>query len=485
VSRVEAKRGLATSTASVGRNAAILAGATLFCRAGSFAVLPLILRAFSRQDYGTYSAAFAYAGLLGMLAYFGMNPIVIRDIARGERPKGWVVFHCTAVRMVLLGVAGLALAAVGFFRHFTAQMWVLAWLAYAVVGFDAISGAVKASMQAEERFGLMAVVEMVRKAGQWVLAIALIAAGAGITMLAAAAAAAAGGALAAAFLVGMSREDLADVSFAPGYAMRMLRLAAPMGVSAAFVLALENVDIWILDNIRGVDQVGVYAAAVAFKPDFLAQSVVWAILPLAFRLGKENREELAQAVKRTARYLLIGGAALAIVFFSGGDVLVPLLAGDKYMESIRVFRIMGLSLPFVFVSFLYLHALTAVDKQIVAAVIFAGGLAVNIAVDLALVGKMGATGAILGTLTTEILIAVAAFVSVRRLVGRHFDRQDVMTVTAVAASGAAAALARWAGIWDLGAIGLVVFAVMLVVLKAVGREDAAVLARAFSRKRDA
>ncbi len=482
MSIVETRTAATHSPASVGRNAAILAAATLFCKAGSFAVVPFILRAFSRQDYGAYSAAFAYAGLLGMFAYFGMNPIVIRDIARGERAKGWVLFHCTALRVVFLAASAVGLVILGYFQHFSPLMWTLAWTAFAVMSFDAVSGALKASMQAEGRFGLMASVEVVRKAGQWILAIAVILAGAGITMLALAAAAAGLVSMFAALYMGMSRQDFADMGFAPQYAVRMLRLAAPMGVSAAFLLALERVDIWVLDSLRGVEEVGIYAAGTAFKPDFLVQSVVWALMPLAFQLGKENRAALASAVTRTARYLLIIGAFIAIGFFSGGGTVLPLLAGGQYMDSIWVFRLMGLSVPFVFVSFLYLHALTAVDRQAVAMAIFAGGLAVNVVIDLALVPSMGATGAIIGTLSTEILIAVAAFFCVRRFVGSAFKRRDMATLICVAAAAGVTAIVGLQGVRDLGAIAMAVFAVALVGFKAVTGDDLRALVGSFLPK---
>ena len=466
---------VAETIGTVGRNAGILVGATLFCKAGSLFVVPFILRAFTREEYGTYSAAFAYAGLLGMIAYFGMNPIVIRDIVRGERSKGWVVFHAAAIRMGLLAVAGVVLAAVGLVKGFSAQMWGLAWLAYAVMGFDAVSGAVKASMQAEGRFGLMAIVEMVRKTGQWVLAIAVIFAGAGIVTLAAAVGIAAGAAMIAALVLGVSRADFSGMSFAPSYAIRMLRMAVPVGLSAAFVLALERVDIWAIDIFRGPADVGIYAAGTAFKPDFIAQCVVWAILPLAFKLAKNDPATLVIAVATTGRYLLVAGAALAMVFFCGGGTILPILAGAQYGESITVFQVMGLSLPFIFVSLLFVHALTAVDRQSVAAVIFAAGLVINVVLDVALVPSMGAAGAIIATFVTEVLIAIAGFVCVWRLVGRPFAAGDARAVVSIAA-GAIVAGAMYAfGVSDLGAAGVVTLGVMLLATKAVGKNDVALL----------
>ena len=481
MSTVETKATLHDAALGVGRNAAILGGVTLLCKAGSFVVVPFILRAFPREAYGAYSAAFAYAGLLGMVAYFGMNPIVIRDIARGDRPKGTVLFHCTALRLGLLGISALVLFGVGLYSHFSRQMWALGWLAFAVMGFDALTGALKASMQAQGRFGLMAAVETVRKSGQWGLAFLVIFTGAGITMLAAATAAAAAAATAAAVLLGTSKDDFSDVRFAPGYAMRMLKLSAPMGLSAALVLALDRVDILVLERLKGPAEVGIYAAATAFKPDFVAQCVVWAMLPLAFKLAKDDREGLAQALRTAGRYLLICGAAIAIVCVCGGGILVEILAGAKYAASVPVFRIMGLSLPFIFVSFLYLHALTAVDKQAYAAAIFAAGLAVNVAVDLALVPSMGAPGAILGTLVTEVLIAGAALLLVWRFVGCPFTSSETKTGLAIAAAAATAGAMQALGINDLGAAALAVLGAVLFLSKALKRSDLEVIRLAFSK----
>ena len=469
------------SIAGIGRNAAILTGATLACKAGSLVVMPFVLRAFTKADYGQYSAALAYAGALGMITYFGMGPIVIRDIARGERSRGCVVFHCVVLRAALLVVAALALAAVGYVQHFSARMWALTWLAFAAMGFDAVTGALKSSMQAEERFGLMAAVDAVRKSMQWVLALVVVAAGLGIGSLTGAVVAAAGAAMAAATVLGVKRSDFEGLRFAPRYAIDMLRLSAPMGLSAAFVLAIERVDIWVLDVMRGPEEVGVYAAGAAFRPAFLAQAVVWAMLPLAFRLGRDNHAALAQAVRNCGRFLLIAGTGMALFFVAGGPVLMPLLGGGQYAASVPVFELMGLTLPFTFASFLYLHALTAVDRQMVAAGIFAGGLAVNAALDIALVPSLGATGAMLATLTAEAMMAAAALAATWRLVGMPVAGRDIRIVAAALGAALAAAAVRATGITDAGVAAPVAFAVLLLCFKAVTSQDIALLRRSFVR----
>ncbi len=465
----------------VGRNATILAVTTVVCKAGSLAVVPFILRAFSMADYGLYSTAFAYAGLLSMVAYFGMNPIVVRDISRGERSKGSVVFHCAALRMALLVPAAGILVALGWVKGFSGRMWALTWLAFGAMGLDAITGAIKASMQGQGRFGQLAAVDAVRKSAQWLLAIAVVLTGAGIVVLAGAVAVAAMAAFTAAWVMGISRKDLVNVSFAPSYAVRMLRLAWPLGISAAFVIALDNIDIWLVDWLKGDEAVAVYKAANVFKPVFLAQAVVWAFMPLAFRLASKSRDDLARAGAVAGRYLLIGGAAAAIVFFCGAGGIVRVLAGDKYEASIPVFRVMALSLPPVFTGFLYLHILTAVDKQIYAAFIFAGGLAVNAVMDLVLVPAFGPLGAMLGTLVAQILLALASLAAVWKVVGSPFDGRSARVLAALAAAIPVAILTQRLSIADMGTGALAVFVILLVVLKAVTGKDIALAKRTFAR----
>lgn len=467
----------------VGRNAAILAATTIFCKAGSIAVVPLILRAFTTAQYGMYSTAFAYVGLLGMLGFFGMNQIVIRDIARGDKPKGWVVFHCAALRMALLVPAAMALLLLGWAKGFSPQMRALTWLAFAALVFDAVTGAVKASMQAGGHFGRRSAVDAIRKGAQWALALVVILgfASPGIVALAAAVAVAAVLALVAAWTLGLSTEDFHGVAFAPSYATKMLKLAAPMGVSAGFVLALDNIDVWLLDWLRTSDSVAVYKAANVFKPLFLAQAVVWAFMPLAFSLAKGNRAALSRLSCVAARYLLILGAGFAIFFASAGGEIMTLLAGEKYAAGIPVFRIMGISLPFVFLSFLYLHLLTAVDKQLFAACIFAVGLAVNIAADIVFIKAWGPVGAMVGTLITEILIAVSSFLFVWKFVGRPCRPCDWRILAAIAGAIAAAILTQMLSIADMGIGALAVLAVLLVAFGAITRKDLPLLKKAFGR----
>jgi O-antigen/teichoic acid export membrane protein len=256
-----------------------------------------------------------------------------------------------------------------------------------------------------------------------------------------------------------------------------------MGLSAAFVLAIERVDIWVLDVMRGPEEVGVYAAGAAFRPAFLAQAVVWAMLPLAFRLGRDNRDALARAVTNCGRFLLVAGTGIAIFFAAGAPMLMPLLGGEQYAASVPVFELMGLALPFTFVSFLYLHALTAVDRQMAAAGIFAGGLAVNLVLDLVLVPALGATGAMLATLTAEAAMAAAALAATWRLVGRPVAARDVRILAAAVGAAGVALAARAIGLGDAGLAATAAFAILLVSLKAVTRQDLALLHRSFGRQR--
>lgn len=478
------EEGGARAAGRVGRNAAILAATSFVCKAGSLAVVPFILRAFSTADYGMYSAAFAYAGLLGIVAQFGMNQVVVRDISTGERSKGWVVFHCAALRLALLVPAAGALFLVGFFKGFSPGMWVLAWLAFAVMGLDAVTGTVKAALHAAERFALVAGVDALRKCAQWGIAIGVIVVGAGITALAGGVVAASVITLVVVAFVGVRRRDFAAVSFAPGYAAGMLRLAAPMGISAAFVAALDNVDIWLLDWLSGFEAVALYKAANVFKPIFFAHAVVWAFMPMAFRLGRESREGLAVAAANAARFLLVAGSATAIVFACGASRIVPLLAGDKYAASIPAFRLMALTLPPVFVGFLYLHMLTAVDRQIWAVGIFAVGLVVNIAGDLLFIPRMGPAGAMLGTLLAETLMAIGAFAVAWRVVARGANGPLLRTAAAVAAGAVTAIFTQRAEIADMGIGALAVMGVCLVAFGGVSAGDLALVKGVFTRRVD-
>jgi len=466
----------------VGRNAAILAATSLLCKAGSLAVVPFILRAFTPVHYGMYSAAFAYAGLLGIVAYFGMNQIVVRDISTGDRPKGWVIFHCSALRGMLLVPAAGVLVVLGLVKGFSPAMWLLASLAFAVMALDAVTGTLKASLQAAERFGLVAALDAVRKCAQWGMAIAVILAGAGIAVLAGGVVAAAVITLAAAALITLRPRDFAGVNFAPRYAAGMLRLAAPMGISAAFVAALDNVDIWLLDALADFEAVAVYKAANVFKPVFIAQALVWAFMPIAFRLGRASRARLAAASAGAARFLVVSGAGIAIFIVCGADRIVPFLAGRAYVESVGAFQVMGMTLPFVFAGFLYLHMLTAVDRQILAVGIFAAGLAVNVAADVILIPRLGPAGAMLGTLCAEVVMFAAAIAVVWRVVGRPLDGASLRTAAAVAAGAAAAIFTRSAGIADMGIGALAVMGACLVASGAVSASDVALVKAVFTRR---
>src|SRR5260370_6894475 len=180
----------------------------------------------------------------------------------------------------------------------------------------------------------------------------------------------------------------------------------------------------ILYAVRQQREAGWYAGAfkafeaLLFIPMTLL-SVVFPVLSVYFR---ERPQELADAVSRFFKALLVVGWPIAVGLF----VLAhPLTKTFLYTESEPALRILSLALAIRFVNNAFIRALIASDHQLSFTWAAGCGLVANVALNLILIPFFGYRGASSATVLTDVVLGVAGWV----LTARHIGRIPVLQVS--------------------------------------------------------
>jgi O-antigen/teichoic acid export membrane protein len=482
--------------ASVTRNA-VFAAATQVTTAAFTAALTLYLvRALGPGDYGLFALALGIGTVLVPVSDLGVTPSAARFIAEQRADRKVVAGIVTsAARLKLAALFPFCIALAALAGPIAAAYGngdlaaPLRLMALALAG-QSMFALYRETFVALGRISMTWRTVLLESAGETAASVALVAAGAGAAgaMLGRTAGYLAG-ALAAAYLV---RRLLARLprERRRGTQIRVRRLAAYAGVvfmiDAAFTL-FEQIDVILIGAIIGTPAVAVFEAPLRLTT-FLAYGGQALALAVAPRLARSGPPDL-RAFTTATRYLVLLQGALLAPLLVWAEPIVDLALGPDYSGSAAVLR--GLA-PFVFLSGLGTYITIAVNylgearRRVPIAIVT---VALNAALDLALLPTIGVVGGAVATDVAFALFVAGHFWICRTALGLPLAPLGRTLARCLAASAAMAGVLATAGTsslsvagWIAGSgAGILSYVAILRLVGELSRDEVSAARRAFSR----
>jgi len=297
----------------------------------------------------------------------------------------------------------------------------------------------------------------------------------------------------AAWLVGISVFALllhrylppADPGAAEGIRSRLLRISLPLAVSSASVTIYSQMAKLMLGYFDSVEEVGQYAVAlgvveVALFPSF---AFVMTLRPaLASRWARRELEGCGSLLRDSLRLSLVSGVLFASIFVVWSVPLIRTVYGDAFAYAGRLMYVFSGVLVLRAVGALILPALVAAERTSVYAWLTTGSALVNFVLNLILIPRMHASGAIYATLISYGLLAVVGMTQVFRHFDVHLGRSDLSIIVRTLLAGVVAAASFWLvrewaavdtgpGPVLLAAVQAMVFLALVVVVRVVRPEE--------------
>ena len=445
----------------------MLVAAQVVTAALGVATLLVISRLLGPTALGEWRFAVAVTGYLLVVSDAGLSTFAVREIAR-ERALtphlGWpVVVVQAAVAGVLyaLLIAGLLVSG-------------LHGRAFAVVALLGLSAFVHALgighvFQAYERMPTLAFVSIASSVTAAAVGLGALAVTRQLVWLAIASVAV--GIVANAVLLRLGRRAFELPFELPtlAAARALLRSGAPFLIAGIATQLIFSADAIMIEIIRGVHELGIYAAGYAIPAQLLMLTgpLMAAVYPLLAGHGTAGSAALTGAIASVLGVLVLplafGGAAVS-------DQLVSFLFGREFHRSGTVLAI-AMTLPALgaFNSVLG-QALLARNRQQTVMRVALLTAAFNIAANLALLPTVGIVGAAVAVAASEVLTAVSFTVADRDLAWAAGREYAPNLLPAAAATGAVlAARALWSTPLGVNvAVGAVVYLALAVVLPTSG-----------------
>jgi O-antigen/teichoic acid export membrane protein len=199
----------------------------------------------------------------------------------------------------------------------------------------------------------------------------------------------------------------------------------PIGVGVLLSAVYFRIDVLLIEMWRGTEAVALYNSVFRLVEALrLFPAAVLAVaLPTLFR-ASDARPLLSVSA------LLFGfSIVVALTLGVAGDLLVPLLYGDPYAAAVPAFRILLAALPLMALNYALTHQLLGWHGQVAYAVLCAGAVLVNVALNSQLIPALSIDGAAWATLATEAFLTVGCTIALWMRSPRGTARPLVAPVT--------------------------------------------------------
>jgi O-antigen/teichoic acid export membrane protein len=472
---------------TIAKNAAFL----FVLRASGF-ILSFLLgmklgRGLGAEGLGVYTLATTYLQVFVLIPNFGFDTLAIRDLARDRAGAGAYIANVVWAKLALTIPAYALLAAVVFLLGYPPDTRTAILVLGACLFFDPLAEAAAAIFQGFERMELLTLVSGGAKVVVTTISLVLLERGAGVldvlfVQLAGSAAVVPIFALMTARLVPGIR---AGVSLEKTRALAVE--AAPLFLTNLIGLLYLRTDVLILSKLRGESEVGLYGAAASVLRvlAMLPGIFVTAIYPALSRAHAESGDR-GPALRRLCdvafRWQLAIGAPLVAGIAALGAPILELVYGPAFARAGTALSILITALLFFFTNTLLGYMLFTANRQSEFLRIKVVTLALNVALNFALVPRFGIEGSAAATAGTVFL----SFFMHERLVARFLYPVRFLALAAKPLAGAAvlyAAVRAMSGLplAALVPLGAAIYIVVMILLRFVSPDDAAILRRIVRR----
>jgi O-antigen/teichoic acid export membrane protein len=444
------------------------------------ATVPLMTRHLGVANFGRFVTASSVVMIVAGITEFGLSGIGTREYAiSGEVSRRRLVGNLIVLR-TLLTLAGLAIAyalmSLGGYPSVVLEGMLIAGVGLLLINTQQT---LALTLTASLRWGLYAGFELVNTLVVAGGTVVLVLVGAGLLPFFYIGAISSLAALVATIAV-LRGHVLVRPRFDVGDWARMIRDALPYAAAATVGILYFRVALIVISLDSSTSQTGYYSTAfkvveVVSGTAFLMSSSAF---PIFARAGRDDHERLRYGMTRVGETALIAGVYLAFSLVVAAPFVIKILAGPSFKPAVSVLQIQAITLIATFLGATWSFVLLSLHRHLQLLLANALALVVAILLSLLLVPQLGAEGGAIATAATEFVL-VAAYWGFLTLANRRLRPPLSLAPKVLLAVGAATLVVVVLPLPSIvvWAIGSIVYAGLLLVLKAVPPELVVLLQR--------
>lgn len=387
----------------------------------NFAIIILLAGYLGVEGYGSYALCIAFVSMFNYILDGGLNMLTMREIAAGS------VDDAPFLGRVLLSKISLGLTVTVFIVFSASYLYTTVEIRQSILIYTlaaltlSLSNTFRSALMAKERMdleGLLATAYRVLLIAGVLLCILINIALPELMYVYLFSSAII---LAASFIIFRNYfTNKILYTLNPKGMLNLLTHSIPFAWGAIMGEIYFNVDRVMLSKICDLEAVGYYSVAyrLCFFWIFIANSLSLAAYPVFSRTWNMDKEAVIKLFNSLFKVFLIVSMPLTLVVCVTAGEIVGLTFGKDFDKSVDLLKILVWLLPPLYLIHLTARTLEAIGEQGFVAKSMTISVIINILLNLALIPRLGATGACIATVITAVIIFLIQFTYINKRIGR-------------------------------------------------------------------
>ena len=326
-----------------------------------FATTVALAHMLGPEEFGRLAFGLAAGLIFSVCASFGLDDLLVREIARNPRRSGVLLGHASVVRLAavplgIIGVVALALAhqldlAIGLI----------------VGGYGLLNSYLLAACAVLRAHGRMRAHALLLTAQVVVTAALAVAAGWATNSLLAVSTAyalATVSVVVVAFGMLMHAGSAPIIRWQPAAWLALARAGAPFAVTLIGLLVLDRLALVCITVMRGAEAAGWFGAAhtIVLALAGATTAAMMAVYPYLSRAAQQDPPSASALVGRLTVGALAAGVAIGGLLYVLAPTVIGVLFGSAYGTSVSVLQRMAFGIPAIFANIVLVAAFGATDR---------------------------------------------------------------------------------------------------------------------------
>jgi len=393
-----------TNSRTVSKNTFVLLAGSVISNALRIVYIGVLARYVGAEGIGQISTATALVSLAILLVNFGLDRLVIRDIAGDETRAAKYVANVAFIRLLLTLVMAIALAAVVSQSDYSDQTEACIAIYALVYVFDAFSDVGLSVFHAFQKMEYVAIIQFARDLLNVAISLLCISLGWSLVAIVSISAFASLFKLIISVTIMQWRFVRLVIHVDLAFCRHLLLTAIPFAILLSINVAHSQLSTIILSRIDTSEAVGIYSAAtfpvvtLLILPTVFAQS----IFPAFSHYYRSSPTALARSYRISYKAMLVVGLPMGAGAVLASKYMMALVYGPGFEDAVSVMNILAVQLLTMvgYVNGAFLHA---TNRQTLFATLQAVMLTLNAILSFILIPTYSYQGAALAVVAPTIL----------------------------------------------------------------------------------
>jgi O-antigen/teichoic acid export membrane protein len=464
---------------TIAKNAGMMMASQIITWSLSFLTMIFIPRVLGAEAIGQVQLAGSIWAIVGIVANFGMSLLLTKEVAR-DNAKAGELFGTIVVLRVLLTLLGFG--AVALYAYWAGYNLQTVQVIY-VTGISSVlvqmSDSCRAVLQGLERMEYISLAAIVAKVFLTTVSLTLLFMGYGIlTMVAILVISELVSLIIQAF--SLRRIQPFRFRFSWVTARWVLKNGSSYFLVSAFLVIYTQVDIVIISLLVNERAIGWYAASDTLFTSlmFIPSIFIASVFPALTRMHANASNSLRLLTRKSFDLLMLLSVPIGLGLLSIATPLVVLLFGPEFAPSGQILAVMGIVLIFTYQNTLLGNFLISADRQNAWTIVMAVATFLTVPLDLVFVPWCqsvygnGAIGGALAFVVTELgMMITGLFLLPKGFLTWKNGWTTLRTLIAGLGMVGAVWFVKDSFIAIPVVVGAVTYAILILILRVVPRED--------------